>query len=152
MKTLYTAQATAISGREGKAETTDNNALSVKLAKPGSSAGTNPEQLFACGYGACFGGAVMAVAKKRGQNADNVAVDVEVSLNQDEGGFFISAVLDVKLPGLESKLAKQIAIEAHEMCPYSKATRGNINVELKANGEDVLADDVSLKDAIAASS
>jgi len=138
MKTLYTAHATSTAGREGKAET-DDKALSLKLAKPGTSGGTNPEQLFACGYAACFGGAVAAVAKKHGKDAANVAVQADVSLNQDDNGFFISAVLNVSLPDIEKSEAEKIVAEAHQMCPYSKATRGNIDVQLKVNSQPLAA-------------
>lgn len=136
MTILYTAHATVTGGREGFAET-DNKAISTKIAKPGSSAGTNPEQLFACAYGACFGGAVGAVAKKHGQDASNVEVKADVSLNQDANGFSISAALNISLPGIEKSLAEQIVKEAHEMCPYSKATRGNIDVQLKVNDQPI---------------
>lgn len=139
MQTLYKTTATAIAGREGHAETEDG-ALSVKLAKPGaSSKGTNPEQLFACAYAACFGGAVTAVAKKHGlTDPGEVKVQAKVKLNQDEnGGFFISVVLDTNIQNADSLQAEQIVKEAHEMCPYSKATRNNIDVELKASGTTV---------------
>lgn len=136
MTVLYTAHATATGGRDGKAET-DNKALSVKITKPGSSAGTNPEQLFACAYAACFGGAVGAVAKKHGKDASSAAVHADVTLNQNDGGFFIGATLNVSLPGVDKALAETIVQEAHEMCPYSKATRGNIEVKLKVNDQPV---------------
>ena len=132
MTILYTAHAKTTGGREGFAET-DNKAISLKIAKPGSSAGTNPEQLFACAYGACFGGAVTAVAQKHGKDVKNVEVKVDVNLNKDDSGFSISAIINVSLPGIEKSEAEQIVKEAHEMCPYSKATRGNIDVQLKVN-------------------
>lgn len=138
MKTLYTAHVTATAGREGTAET-DDKILSLKLTRPGTSGGTNPEQLFAAGYAACFGGAVEAVAKKQGLNVSPVTVNSEVSLNQDDNGFFISAVLDVALPTLDAATAQQVVADAHQMCPYSKATRGNINVELRVNQQPLKA-------------
>ncbi len=134
MTVLYTAHATGTGGREG-AVSTDNKALDLKIAKPGSSAGTNPEQLFACAYAACFGGAVGAVAKNNGVDASAAKVHADVTLNKDDSGFFIGATLNVDLPGVEKATAEKIVKEAHEMCPYSKATRGNIKVELKVNNE-----------------
>lgn len=136
MKTLYTAHATCTAGREGFAET-DDKRVSVKLARPGSSLpGTNPEQLFACGYGACFGGAVGAVAKKMQVEAGEIKVQADVDLNQDDaGGFFISATLNVSITGVDKAKAMEIVEAAHQMCPYSKATRGNIEVTLKVDGQ-----------------
>ncbi|MDX2074113.1 MAG: organic hydroperoxide resistance protein [Alphaproteobacteria bacterium] len=135
-KTLYTAKATAISGREGHAET-DDKKISVDLSPPGSNGkGTNPEQLFACGYGACFGGALGAVAKKMNLDIGAPHVNTEVNLNQDDnGGYFISAVLDVQLTAIAEDDAKKLIQKAHEVCPYSKATRGNIEMTLKLNGQ-----------------
>lgn len=138
MKTLYTAHATITGGRDGHA-VTDDNKIDVKLVPPGSGKdGTNPEQLFAAGYGACFGGAVAAVGKS--QNATgNVTVKADVNLNKDDaGGFFLSVVLDANIDGLddEEKL-EEIVLSAHHMCPYSKATRGNIEVKLRANGREI---------------
>ncbi len=134
MKTLYTARAETVAGREGHAET-DDKQLSVNLSKPGSGKpGVNPEQLFAVGYGACFGSAVEAVARKQQVTVSEVKVQTEVSLNQDdESGYFISAVLNVTLPGVDDAVAREIVTAAHQMCPYSKATRGNIEVTLNVN-------------------
>ena len=138
MKTLYTAHATTIAGREGHSET-DDGQLKVNLSKPGGGKpGTNPEQLFAAGYSACFGGAVEAVAKKNAVTPSEVRVKADVSLNQDDNGYFIGAVLDVSLAGVDKEKAKAIVLDAHQMCPYSKATRGNIEVKLKLDGERVL--------------
>lgn len=137
MKTLYTAHATTVAGRGGHTET-DDKKIVMDLAPPGSSrAGTNPEQLFACGYSACFGGAVGAVAKKHDVSGEPT-VKADVNLNQDDNGFFISAVLDVSIAGFDDQAKlEEIVKSAHEMCPYSKATRGNIEVKLKANGKDI---------------
>lgn len=138
MKNLYTARATSLSGREGHTET-DDGKVSFDLSKPGG-AGTNPEQLFACGYSACFASAVEAVAKNEGQTISDVRVTAEIALNQDEkGGFFLGAVLDVSMAGVDDETAMDIVEKAHQMCPYSKATRGNIDVALKANDRPVQA-------------
>jgi Ohr subfamily peroxiredoxin len=140
MKTLYTAHATSIAGRAGHVET-DDRKLSFDLTPPGGTGnGTNPEQLFACGYSACFGGAVSAVAKKMNITVGEVKVKADVTLNQDDqSGFFIGAVLDVSIGGVDAAQAGKIVEAAHQMCPYSKATRGNINVVLKVNGQDMKA-------------
>lgn len=138
MKTLYTAKATSTAGREGHSET-DDKKLSLNLSKPGGNGnGTNPEQLFACGYSACFGSAVEAVAKKQGNAISEVKVQAEVNLNQDdEGGYFLSVVLNVSLAGVDDATAMEIVEKAHYVCPYSKATRGNIDVTLAVNDRPV---------------
>ena len=130
MKTLYTAHAKSVGGREGHAET-DDKKVSVDFAAPGSGkAGTNPEQLFACGYGACFGGALAHVARQQKIDIGTPEIAVDISLNQSDDGFSISAVLNVSIPNLDKATAKKLVQTAHTVCPYSKATRGNINVEL----------------------
>ena len=137
MKTLYTAHATAVGGRNGHAETDDKN-LVVELATAGAPSAksgktTNPEQLFAAGYAACFGSAVEAVARKQKLEVSGVRVTAKVSLLQeDSGGYRIAAELDVAIPGLNAATTRKLVEEAHQVCPYSKATRGNIEVELKA--------------------
>jgi Ohr subfamily peroxiredoxin len=137
MTKLYTAHATTTAGREGFSET-DDKQISVKLAKPGSKSGTNPEQLFACGYSACFGSAVEAIAKKKNVQAGEIKVQADIDLNQDEEkGFFIGAALNVTIAGVDAAAAKELVEAAHQICPYSKATRGNIEVKLTANGEKV---------------
>jgi Ohr subfamily peroxiredoxin len=137
MKTLYTAHVTSISGRDGKADSDDKN-LSVKLVRPGSkNAGTNPEQLFAAGYSACFGSAVEAIAKKQNVVVKEIKIEATVALNQDDNGFFLSAELNVLLADLEQSTAENLVKEAHQMCPYSKATRNNIKVTLKANNRQI---------------
>lgn len=138
MKTLYTAHALIKGGREGHGETNDKK-LDLTLSSPGSNKeGTNPEQLFAIGYGACFGGAVAAVGKSQDATG-NVTIKSEVNLNKDDqGGFFLSVTLDVNIEGLnDAEKLEEIVLSAHHMCPYSKATRGNINVTLKANGKQI---------------
>ncbi len=138
MKTLYTAHATADAGRDGSVKT-DDGVLSHKLTRPGAGNGTNPEQLFAAGYAACFGSAVAAVAKKQGHDVAAAHVTADVSLNQDDNGYFISAALNVELPSLDQTTAENIVADAHQMCPYSKATRGNIEVTLKVNSQPLAA-------------
>lgn len=140
MKTLYTAYAVATAGRDGFAETSDRN-LSVKLAPPGVAkpGATNPEQLFACGYGACFGGAVAFVAKTQNVAIGEVKVNAEVKLNQDENGFLISVILDVNIGNVDNPTAQKLVLAAHQVCPYSKATRGNITVDLQVAGQPIKA-------------
>lgn len=137
MKTLYTAHANVKGGREGHAET-DDKQISVNLAAPGSGkAGTNPEQLFACGYAACFGSAVQHVARQQKLDTGDVDVQADVQLNQDEQGFSIAVDLNVTVAKLDAKTAEKLVNDAHQVCPYSKATRGNIEVRLKANGQNL---------------
>jgi osmotically inducible protein OsmC len=133
MKTLYTAHVTSIGGREGKV-TSDDGVLSLQLAKPGAKTGSNPEQLFAAGYSACFLSATAHIAKMQNKNADGLRVQADVSLNEDNG-FFLGVTLSVSLPNLDKAAAEQLVNEAHHMCPYSKATQGNIDVQLKVNDQ-----------------
>ncbi|HRD56224.1 MAG TPA: Ohr family peroxiredoxin [Parachlamydiaceae bacterium] len=138
MKTLYTAHAIVEGGRDGHGQT-DDKKLDVMLVPPGSGKdGVNPEQLFAIGYAACFGGAVAAVGKS--QNATGKAtIKSDVNLNKDDqGGFFLSVILDVDIEKLDdAEKLEEIILSAHHMCPYSKATRGNIEVKLKARGNPI---------------
>lgn len=140
MKTLYTAHATTVAGRAGHTAT-DDKKLDFDLSPPGSDgAGTNPEQFFACGYSACFGSAVDAVAKKEKADVKKVSIHADVSLHQDEEkGFFLSVVLDAELDGVDDATARHLVSKAHHVCPYSKATRGNIEVELRVNGKPLEA-------------
>ncbi|TNM63330.1 organic hydroperoxide resistance protein [Aliirhizobium smilacinae] len=128
---LYTGRAHTTGGREGFARS-DDAALEIKLSPPGSGRpGTNPEQLFAAGWSACFIGAMTRAAGKRQQRLPaDVAVDAEVDLGTTEGEFFLQARLNVSLPGMDRETARAIIHDAHQICPYSKATRGNIAVEL----------------------
>ena len=143
-KALYTAEATVTGGRaEGHGATTDG-ALDVQLrlpkemGGPPTGGGTNPEQLFAVGYAACFEGAIGVVGRRAKAEVGDVSIDSKVSLHPlQNGGFGISAELHVKLPQVDDELAKQIVHDAHEVCPYSNATRGNIDVALTANGQPV---------------
>ena len=142
MDALYTTKATAVAGRSGHATTHDGR-LAVELTHPVApgrpATGTDPEQLFACGYAACFGGAVEFVAKQ-----DNVALSEAVKvdstvqlLKRPEGGFTVGVTLDVTLAGVDAATAHQLVGKAHHICPYSHATRGNITVALTANGQAV---------------
>lgn len=140
MPTIYTAEATVTGGREnGHGKTSDGN-LEVNLRAPGSGeAGTNPEQLFAVGYAACFEGAIGVVARREHVEPGDVSIDSKVTLSTSEDrGFGIAVALDVTLPGVaDAGQAKKIVAGAHEVCPYSNATRGNVEVTLTANGQPV---------------
>jgi Ohr subfamily peroxiredoxin len=137
---LYTAKASVTGGRNGHAETSDGN-LKLDLATPGAPntkpGTTNPEQLFACGYAACFGSALEYVAKQKKVSAQDATVNSEVTLNQGDDGFSISVALNVTVPGLSQPDAAALVQAAHQVCPYSKATRGNISVTLLANGSEL---------------
>jgi Ohr subfamily peroxiredoxin len=141
--TIYTAEANVTGGRaEGHGRTTDG-ALEVDLRLPsemgGEGGGTNPEQLFAVGYAACFEGALGVVARRAKAEVGDVLIDSKVSLTPNSGGGFdLGVQLDVSLPSVsDAELAKELVSGAHEVCPYSNATRGNIEVVLTANGEPV---------------
>jgi len=132
-KVLYTAKTHTTGGREnGHAKSSDGQ-LEVRLSTPGTNRpGTNPEQLFAAGWSACFEGAMQFVARSRKITLPpETAIDAEVDLNQGEGVFFLKARLNVSIPGVERSVAEEIVAQAHQVCPYSKATRGNIQVDLK---------------------
>ena len=128
-KVLYTGKTHTTGGRDGVSRSSDNR-LDIKLSSPGSSApGTNPEQLFAAGWSACFIGAMgLAAAKAKIALPAGHAVDAEVDLGTTEGAYFLQARLNVSLPGLERDVAEELVNAAHQTCPYSKATRGNIDV------------------------
>ncbi|MGG1651332.1 organic hydroperoxide resistance protein [Paenibacillus sp. NRS-1783] len=136
MEALYTASATVHGGRDGSVASSDG-VLKHKLSTPkelGGAGGeaTNPEQLFAAGYGACYESALANVARKAKIKVDHVEVTSHVSIGKDpsDGGFQLAVRLDVKIPGIERSQAEDLARQAHDFCPYSKATRGNIDVEL----------------------
>jgi Ohr subfamily peroxiredoxin len=131
-KLLYTAKVHTTGGRDGASRSSDGR-LDVKLSTPGSpGAGTNPEQLFAAGWSACFEGAIGIAARKMGVAVPrDMAIDAEVELNLADGGYFLRARLDISLPGLERSVAQALADAAHETCPYSKAIRGNIEVAIR---------------------
>jgi Ohr subfamily peroxiredoxin len=135
MKTLYTATVTATGGRDGRSVSSDG-ILDVKLATPkelggAGGAATNPEQLFAAGYSACFIGALKFVAgqTKAALPADT-AITAEVGIGQIEGGFGLDIDLRISLPGLAQDQAQSLVDAAHKVCPYSNATRGNVDVRL----------------------
>jgi lipoyl-dependent peroxiredoxin len=142
-KSLYTAQAHVTGGREQGHGVTSDNALDVQLRTPkemgGEGGGTNPEQLFAVGYAACFEGALGVVGRREKVDLGEVAIDSEVSLITTENrGFNVAVGLNVSLPGVsDPACAVSIVAAAHEVCPYSNATRGNVEVTLTANGEPV---------------
>ena len=130
-KVLYTAKTHTTGGREGASRSSDGQ-LDIKLSPPGSNRpGTNPEQLFAAGWSACFEGAMghAARAMKVKLPAD-LAVDAEVDLGTAGDQYFLQARLNVSLPGLDREVARAVVDAAHQTCPYSKLTRGNIEVEL----------------------
>jgi Ohr subfamily peroxiredoxin len=130
-KVLYTAHAHTTGGRDGQSKT-DDGRLNVTLSSPGTSGtGTNPEQLFAAGYSACFIGAIKAVAgmKKIDVPAD-LSIDASVDLGKIPAGYGIAVRLVVSLPGMDRAAAQDLIDAAHQVCPYSNATRGNIDVVL----------------------
>ena len=132
MTAVYTTEALSTGdGRDGRAVVQDSD-LDFTMTAPkemgGSGEGVNPEQLFAAGYAACYHSALKAVAKDKEVDVTDSAVGARVTLNNGSEGFFISAELEVTIPGVEQKEAQALADAAHEVCPYSKATRGNIDV------------------------
>ncbi len=130
-KVLYTAHAHTTGGRDG-ASRTDDGRLDVKLSSPGTAGtGTNPEQLFAAGYSACFIGALKAVGGiQKITIPQDVAVDAEVDLGPITGGYGIAVRMTVHLPGMDRAAAQALVDAAHKVCPYSNATRGNIDVNI----------------------
>lgn len=130
-KVLYTAKAHTTGGRDGQSRT-DDGRLEVKLSPPGTPGnGTNPEQLFAAGYAACFIGAIKAVAGKMKITVPaETAIDSEVDLGPTSLGYGIAVRLNISLPGLERTQAQQLVDAAHQVCPYSNATRNNIDVKI----------------------
>jgi lipoyl-dependent peroxiredoxin len=141
--TIYTAKAHVTGGRAEGHGTSSDGELAVDLRLPtemgGSGGGTNPEQLFAVGYAACFEGALGVVGRRADADVSDAAIDSEVSLSPDgSGGFQLSVVLNVTLPKVtDTEAAVALVHAAHAVCPYSNATRGNIEVALTANGAAV---------------
>jgi Ohr subfamily peroxiredoxin len=131
-KVIYTAKTHASGGRDGAARSFDGR-LDVKLARPGATeGGTNPEQLFAAGWCACFISAMEVAAKARNITLPaNRSVDAEVDLYLDDGAYFLQTRLDVRLPGMDHSTAQSLVEVGHEICPYSKATRGNVDVTVR---------------------
>lgn len=139
MKPLYTAVATTVGGRSGHVKSSDR-ILDFDLRPPkemGGPAGsyTNPEQLFAAGYSACFGGALGKIALEQGIRS-KASITAKVTINQtDDGGFQLSVEMDVDMPEVEQAIAEKLAEQAHGFCPYSKAIKGNVDVKLKVTGK-----------------
>jgi lipoyl-dependent peroxiredoxin len=134
-KVLYTAEATATGdGRSGHVVSSDGR-LDLDLAVPpemgGSGDGTNPEQLFAAGYSACFHNALRRVARRAGVDPGDSTVTAQVGIGPEADGFGLLVTLVIAIPGLDREKARELADAAHQVCPYSRATRGNISVELR---------------------
>jgi Ohr subfamily peroxiredoxin len=141
IKTLYTARATAHGGRSGHAVSSDG-ILDVDLQPPkemggpegGPGGGTNPEQLFAAGYAACFQSALAVVGRRAGVDTSGSLVEADVSIGTiGGGGYGLAVVLKVTIPGLDSGTVRSLTDAAHQVCPYSNATRGNIDVTLEVD-------------------
>jgi Ohr subfamily peroxiredoxin len=131
-KVLYTAKTHTTGGRDGGTSRTSDDRLDVKLSTPGGNGtGTNPEQLFAAGWSACFLSAIQLVAgKQKIKLPPDVAIDAEVDLGMTGDAYLLRARLNVSMPGLARVVAQSLLDEAHQTCPYSKATRGNIDVAI----------------------
>ncbi|AUF97410.1 organic hydroperoxide resistance protein [Pseudomonas sp. 02C 26] len=135
---LYIAQATSTGGRDGKSRS-DDGKLEVKLSTPkelggAGGEGSNPEQLFAAGYSACFIGALKFVAGQAKQPLPaDTSITAKVGIGQIPGGFGLDIDLEISLPGLEQAAAQELVDKAHQVCPYSNATRGNVDVRLHVN-------------------
>lgn len=137
MNALYTATVTTIGGREGRAVSSDGQ-LDLNIVTPTGLGGkggdgTNPEQLFAAGYSACFGSALnLVIDKKQVKEVTGTEVTANVSIFKEGQGFKLAVVMEVKVDGVDLAKAQELADAAHQVCPYSNATRGNIDVEIKA--------------------
>jgi osmotically inducible protein OsmC len=131
-KVIYTAKVHTTGGRNGGASKSNDGRLDIKHSTPGApGTGTNPEQLFAAGWSACFEGAMgIAARKMKIALPADMAIDAEVDLCLTDGAFFLEARLNINLPGLEHEVAQALADAAHQTCPYSKAIRGNVDVEI----------------------
>ncbi len=140
MKVLYTTSAVSTGGREGSVEVL-GSPLKFDMAPPveiGGSGkeGTNPEQLFAAGYAACFGSAVQFVIHKEKMSVSEFSITAEVSIGtQEDGGYALGVALALRVSGIDQKAAEALVSAAHQVCPYSKATRGNIDVVLSAKAQ-----------------
>jgi Ohr subfamily peroxiredoxin len=136
MTPLYTAKATAVGGREGHVKS-DDGFIDQKLQLPtglgGKGGATNPEQLFAAGYAACFEGALRMVADQRGIKISSAEVEAEVDIGKDDTSFGLAVRLHATVGGVDADTAQALADGAHEVCPYSKATRGNVPVTVKGS-------------------
>ena len=135
-KIIYTAAATTIGGRRGGHATSSDGVLDLELNAPkemgGPGTGTNPEQLFAAGYSACFNGALMMVAKRAKVDASAAQVTANIGFGPEGDSYAITADLEVAIPGLELAQVQELAEAAHQACPYSKAIRGNVPATVKA--------------------
>jgi osmotically inducible protein OsmC len=134
---IYTAEATSTGGgRTGHVRSSDgiiDQELKAPKEMGGPGGATNPEQLFAAGYAACFHGAMRLAAKKKGvQISDDASVDAAVGIGRDDTSMAINVILTAHLPGLDQATADEVVEDAHQLCPYSKATRGNVDVQLNA--------------------
>ena len=141
MNVLYTAMATAHGGRDGRVTTSDGN-LAVDLTLPKAMGGseaagtTNPEQLFAAGFAACFHSALKLIAGRAKVDASESTVTAVVGIGPDDkGGFALALELEVNMPGVDKDVARDLTEKAHQVCPYSNATRGNIPVELTVSND-----------------
>jgi osmotically inducible protein OsmC len=139
-KVVYSANAHVTGGRLQGHGRTDDGVLDVQLRPPGGDeVGTNPEQLFAVGYAACFEGAIMTVARRQKVEAGDVEIDSQVDLvTTEDRAFTVAVQMDVKLPSIDDiEEAAELVRNAHSVCPYSNATRGNIDVTFRVNGRDL---------------
>jgi Ohr subfamily peroxiredoxin len=138
-RVLYTANATVTGGRAKGHGVTDDGALDVQLRPPNEGGGTNPEQLFAVGYAACFEGALGVLGRREKVEVGDVSIESHVSLiPTEERGFKLGVALDVTLPQVsDPEVAERVVRGAHQVCPYSNATRGNIDVALSVNGRSL---------------
>ena len=139
INSIYTAQVTVTGGRRKGHAVSNDGVLDLKLKLPGASGdpqATNPEQLFAAGYAACYQSALMGAAHRAGEDASSSTVHAAVSLGKEEGteAYGLSVVLTVDIPGLARAKVEELANAAHETCPYSRATRGNIDVQVVVAG------------------
>ena len=133
-KEIYSTEVATSGGRAGRARSSDG-LLDLALARPGAGHDTNPEQLLAAGWSACFQSALNGIAKKEGIDAANSTVTARVTLgNESDGGYALKAALTVVIPGVDLTVAETLTQKAHQMCPYSKAMRGNIEIEVKTVG------------------
>jgi osmotically inducible protein OsmC len=136
-KIVYTARASVTGGRQGHA-TSEDGVLDLSLTSPketgGPGTGTNPEQLFAVGYGACFQGALGLVGKKAGVDTSKSVVDIAIGFGPEGDSFAITADITATIPGVDDAKAQELVEAAHQVCPYSKATRGNVPVTVVGKG------------------
>ena len=139
VKVVYTSEATVTGGREHGHGKSSDGELEVLLRPPGEGGGTNPEQLFAVGFAACFEGALGVAARRLKAEVGDASIDSKVSLvTTEDRGYTVAVELDVTLPQVQdAEQAKEIVAAAHQICPYSNATRGNVEVTLIANGQPV---------------